>query len=1398
MGLPQAPARPRARLFKLSRRQRRARSRLASPHGPQAPPPVSSGPHLVVINVAGLDRTGDAVAQSLLLNQPPSVIAVLVNETKIFELDPSIDVPGWSWLPGWEYDPVSTPAQRTMRGQGVFVRDHWSADLSVLHKHPSHLWLELRRRHHQPLAICLVYLPPLGATSPVSLGTDHPRRFTKALFQRTLSLISSEAREFACARPTRQFLLCGDFNAELHPRAVHRTSHGNLWRTFSGTLHSLGIVAVTPVGGFQDTFFANRAGSRVSSSVDHVLVNAASAAQRPVVSISEDLRPTLGNAADHRALLISLPGGDPSPRSGLPLQPLDSMQSNKFRAPETPAEKARLAASVSSLLESSPDLLDAAADPAAASLSQINDNVRRLNELLLKAAESTLTPARRPPSLDHAGHRSSLHRKRFEAAKRVATIGFAIARMRKALSASPDPLHRSRLQSRLALLSTRREAEATVVRNTTRSIKMRRLFKAGTDFETLADRPARQWSNEKSLRKTDRVRTPAQFRDSSGNLATSPADVLRGWARYAKSKSTDSEANSPQISALHARLRALEQIRGDQGPSADELRLLDGPIVLSEITRALRHIRAHAAAGPDGIQPFLLKHGGNSLTLALHNLFNRVWLTESWPSNWCEGIITYIVKSGPGRVPSNPADHRPITLLSVIAKCFERILHYRLQSWCESRSRISDTQNGFRPGRNTDDNLLFLTETLRSRLSRGQSTVLIFYDVAAAYDQVDRLLLFHSLGSQAQCRGRFYNMIKAILAKVKRQVAIDRSLSEQFDLDMGVPQGSVLSPILFNLTINPIVRCLASGPFNATTIFGDGALSASAFADDLLSILDDPDDIQAELDRVGSAADAHRVHFSASKTQVVLVTSDGQAKEAFSLRSWSLQGQIILAAPEYRYHGVYVGMVRPIKASGGDCDQPAPFALDWSSSLKEKSVSFRRRMSSLFRAHCSPSGLSLAATATIYCQELRPILDYACAIMDLLPREVKLVRNLQNQALRLFLYGSTDKSRFSEWLLCNELGILPWHHRRAELQLRFFGRLVDLRSADHGSRRTKFVIESFHRRFQRWSCRLRDGSFRDLRCPALAILRPDWRLWRDSIFRIWCDTHRTYGLAPSWTLDDADGGIPRPISDGPAAPAWAVARAFRPPSLGGNDADAAPPSALDIRTRVIRGAVLATAQLAWEPSRVALSRQRDVGADHLGNGFTRRAIPRDCGHRVGRLVLRVARSGALPLRTELRRIDKSSSTRCPMCSLADESIHHFAFHCPAYTGPRSLLRDAASRLLPIGLLRTFSDPTTPLASRFALISDPGFALWPSFFPIPPWARRHALPPLARGLAQLPRSQRLAWYQACTNFFARAWRIRCIALFQAPLASRRPPNDALMIAALRSRSNYPRLCQDGSP
>ena len=655
---------------------------------------------------------------------------------------------------------------------------------------------------------------------------------------------------------------------------------------------------------------------------------------------------------------------------------------------------------------------------------------------------------------------------------------------------------------------------------------------------------------------------------------------------------------------------------------------------------------------------------------------------------------------------------------------------------------------------------------------------------------MDRQLLFHALGLHGNTHGRFYKMVKAIMSNVKRQVRIDESLSESFALDLGVPQGSVLSPLLFNLTIHPIVSCLADGPFNASTIFGDKDLSASAFADDLMSILDDPNMIQSELDRVGASANANRVLFSAKKTQVVLVTADTAAKLAFSHLSWSLQGKQIEAANEYRYHGIYIGAVRESKFPG---DHPA-FAsspvLDWSSSISEKASSFRRRLSSLFRAHCSPSGLSTSKTSELFLQELRPILDYGCATMDLSPQEIVKMRNLQNQALRLFLFGSTDKGRYSEWFLCNEFGVIPWHHRRAELQMRYFGRLIDSRDSPQGSLRTKTVVYTMFRKFQRWTTRLQNYSFKNRRCPAAPLSRPDWRVWTGSIFRHWSDIHRTYGLAPSWHLDDADGGIPRAISGKSATVSWNLAKNFRPPRFG-HARDHIEPSTLDIRTRVIRGAVLAFAQTFWEPTRSTLSRQRDLGANCLGNGFTPRTIPRRCGHKVGRLVMTAIRSGAAPLQVEFRRIDKVSSPTCPLCGSADESALHFTLHCPAYRGPRSLLFEAAERHLPPALIATLHNSFTPSATKFALLTDPGPSKWSSFYPIPNWACFDALPPLAKALAKVRLPSRLDWHQACTTFFARAWKIRCsVTKPDIGPSGTRPPNDVRLIAALRGRPSYP--------
>ncbi|GFU50710.1 probable RNA-directed DNA polymerase from transposon X-element [Trichonephila clavipes] len=194
----------------------------------------------------------------------------------------------------------------------------------------------------------------------------------------------------------------------------------------------------------------------------------------------------------------------------------------------------------------------------------------------------------------------------------------------------------------------------------------------------------------------------------------------------------------------------------------------------------------------------------NSLANILF-LFNRVWKEHCFPSSWREAIVIPILK--PGKVATDPLSYRPIALTSCFCKTFERMVNTRLVYVLEKEKCISPMQSGFRKGRSTLDNLVFLESQIRDAFVRRNHLVSLFFDIEKAYDRTWRYGILRNMYDFG-LRGNLPIFIFNFLAVRYFNVRIGHSSSHKFIQDQGVPQGSVLSVTLFNIHMSNILHQL--------------------------------------------------------------------------------------------------------------------------------------------------------------------------------------------------------------------------------------------------------------------------------------------------------------------------------------------------------------------------------------------------------------------------------------------------------------------------------------------------------------------------------------------------------------------------------------------------------------
>ncbi|XP_047041608.1 uncharacterized protein LOC124645775 isoform X1 [Helicoverpa zea] len=227
-------------------------------------------------------------------------------------------------------------------------------------------------------------------------------------------------------------------------------------------------------------------------------------------------------------------------------------------------------------------------------------------------------------------------------------------------------------------------------------------------------------------------------------------------------------------------------------PSSDKF---DEPFSLSELSCALDHLR-DSAPGVDGIPYSFICKSSSLCKQILLNLFNSFFLSGVVPESWKCQIIIPILK--PGKNPKDSSSYRPIALSSVLAKIMENLIKNRLEWFLESKGILSPSQFGFRRGMGTLDSLSIFVSDVRIAFSKNESVVGVFLDVASAYDNVQLPLLrqkMHQLSVPVRLVNIICNMLMSRTITIRHQ----HSVSPSRLVWKGLPQGSVLSPILYNL-----------------------------------------------------------------------------------------------------------------------------------------------------------------------------------------------------------------------------------------------------------------------------------------------------------------------------------------------------------------------------------------------------------------------------------------------------------------------------------------------------------------------------------------------------------------------------------------------------------------------
>ena len=285
-------------------------------------------------------------------------------------------------------------------------------------------------------------------------------------------------------------------------------------------------------------------------------------------------------------------------------------------------------------------------------------------------------------------------------------------------------------------------------------------------------------------------------------------------------------------------------------------------ITETELRRAMKHISCGTAAGPDDVHNEALLQLPKIAVKQLLRCFNRSLAKGIVPKHWKRGVIVPLLK--PGKRAGVAESYRPVTLTSVVAKLMERVLQGRL-----SHLVHSDHQAGFRPGRSTTDALVWLRSRIQpTSTSKTPMTSAVFVDFSRAFDCIDHNLLLRRL--EALGVDDYYRRwIFSFLTNRECRVLVgNRHYSRVGKMTCGVPQGTVLGPLLFNVMMDTLSAELLSKGVDHYFYADDLTLVASG--DDRLSAL------QQGLNIIERWSDSHFMSVNADKTVVCNFRCRGQ------------------------------------------------------------------------------------------------------------------------------------------------------------------------------------------------------------------------------------------------------------------------------------------------------------------------------------------------------------------------------------------------------------------------------------------------------------------------------------------------------------------------------------------
>ena len=403
------------------------------------------------------------------------------------------------------------------------------------------------------------------------------------------------------------------------------------------------------------------------------------------------------------------------------------------------------------------------------------------------------------------------------------------------------------------------------------------------------------------------------------------------------------------------------------------------PVTVNQISHLLHGLSGNKATGIDKISCKIIKLAAPVISDSLTLIFNQAITLSSFPDEWKIARVVPLYKNGQRSIPGN---YRPISVLPAISKIMERILHDQLYNYLTKFDLFSDTQFGFRKFHSTAGALLDCTNEWYINPDRKMLNLVVLIDLKKAFDTVDYQILLSKLELYG-IKGQAINLLKSYLTNRKQKCQIRNSFSSERLIKCGVPQGSILGPLLFLLYINDLPHCLSK---TKPRLFADDTnLTASAN-----SMTDLEAAVNSDLENLRKWLIANKLSLNVAKTEFILIGSK------------SVINNISNSHPNVFIENKQIKQVYECKTLGVKIDQH----LSWKDNTDEICKKVTAGISAIRRIRPFVDQDTLIL---IYNAIVRLYFDYCSEVWDVFGEaQSKRLQKLQNRAARIILNVSND------------------------------------------------------------------------------------------------------------------------------------------------------------------------------------------------------------------------------------------------------------------------------------------------------------------------------------------------------------------------------------------------------